>query len=589
VYRARLDERRNELAGHERRHIRIGNIRLLLGLAAAVIAWQSFVSDGVSALWLAAPVTLFAALVLWHERILRSHALARRAVDFYERGLARIEDRWAGTGETGERFLDTSHPYSGDLDLFGKGSLFELLSQARTAGGEETLAGWLLAPAAPEEILKRQEAIRELRGYVDLRERMFVLGEDVRRRVHTEELVRWAESPAMLPGRIWFAAVLLTAGNGIAALAWYWSGLASFLFLTLATTAAFGFWLRRRVLNVLHRVDHPAGELAWVTAALSLLEESNFRAPLLVRLHSTLLEEGRSPSRQIAKLNRIVEWILSRDNPLVRVLGPPLLCGTHLAFAAERWRAHSGPHVRRWFDVLSEMEALLSLSGYAFEHPADPFAEFETQTMLEGERMGHPLLAQADCVANSVSLGATPGLLVVSGSNMSGKSTYLRTIGVNTVLAMAGAPVRARRFRLSPLSVGATIRITDSLQGGTSRFYAEIKRLRRIVDLTESGAVLFLLDELLNGTNSRDRRVGGEAVLRELLDRGGIGLITTHDLALTAIGEALAPRAANVHFEDHLENGKLRFDYTVRPGVVEKSNALELMRSIGLDVGDSGS
>ncbi len=574
-----------QLELQERWHIRIGNIRLFLGLAAAVIAWQAFMSGALSPLWLGAPVALFVPLALWHERILRARTMARRAVQFYERGLARIDDRWAGTGEPGERFRDSAHPYSDDLDLFGKGSLFELLCQARTAGGEEKLASWLLAPAAPETIPDRQQAIHELRDFLDLRERMFVVGEDVRRRVHTAELVSWAESPPRLPpASLWIVAASLAALNAISALAWFSSGVAAPLLASFLVSASFGFWLRRRVIAVLHEVDHAAGELAWVTEVLRLIERSSFRAPLLARLHKALHEEGHTPSRQIASLNRIAEWILSRDNPLVRVVGPPLLYGTQLAFAAERWRAHSGPHVRGWLDVLSEMEALLSFGGYAFEHPGDPFAELAQQTMMEGDQMGHPLLAQADCVANSVSLGGDPSLLVVSGSNMSGKSTYLRTIGVNTVLAMAGAPVRARSFRLSPVFVGATIRVTDSLQGGTSRFYAEITRLRKIVDLTGQGAVLFLLDELLNGTNSRDRRVGAEAVLRELLDRGAIGLITTHDLALTAIGEALAPRAANIHFEDHLEDGKLRFDYRVRPGVVEKSNALELMRSIGLAI-----
>jgi DNA mismatch repair ATPase MutS len=176
-------------------------------------------------------------------------------------------------------------------------------------------------------------------------------------------------------------------------------------------------------------------------------------------------------------------------------------------------------------------------------------------------------------------------VLIVSGSNMSGKSTLLRTVGINTVLALAGAPIRARRLRLTPLQVGASIRIQDSLQAGASRFYAEITRLRQIVELTEGELpVLFLLDEILHGTNSHDRRIGAEGVVRGLIERGAIGLITTHDLALARIAEELAPRAANVHFEDHLEEGKMTFDYRLRPGVVERSNALELMRSVGLEV-----
>jgi DNA mismatch repair ATPase MutS len=242
--------------------------------------------------------------------------------------------------------------------------------------------------------------------------------------------------------------------------------------------------------------------------------------------------------------------------------------------------------VRGWIAAVGEIGALSSLAGYAYEHPDNSFPEFSDQGLcFEGEGLGHPLIAGDRMVRNDVRLGEDLRVLVVSGSNMSGKSTLLRTIGANTVLAMAGAPVCARRLRLSPFVVGATIRITDSLQAGSSRFYVEITRLRQLMDLTRGPRpLLFLLDELLHGTNSNDRRIGGEAVVRSLVERGAAGLLTTHDLALAHIAETLAPRAANVHFEDHLEDGKISFDYKMRPGVVEKSNALGLMRSIGLDV-----
>jgi DNA mismatch repair ATPase MutS len=188
-------------------------------------------------------------------------------------------------------------------------------------------------------------------------------------------------------------------------------------------------------------------------------------------------------------------------------------------------------------------------------------------------------------VRNDVVLGGAQQLFIVSGSNMSGKSTLLRTVGINAVLAQAGAPVRARRLRLSPLRVGVSIRILDSLQEGSSRFYAEITRLRQIVDLAgDDRPLLFLLDEILHGTNSHDRRIGAEAVVRGLVDRGALGLVTTHDLALTRMTEGLGARARNVHFEDHLEDGEIRFDYELREGVVEKSNAIALMRAVGLEV-----
>jgi DNA mismatch repair ATPase MutS len=228
------------------------------------------------------------------------------------------------------------------------------------------------------------------------------------------------------------------------------------------------------------------------------------------------------------------------------------------------------------------------LAGYAYEHPADPFPELVPEDegpVFEGQEMGHPLLPESSFIRNSVGLGQTLRVYVVSGSNMSGKSTLLRTVGINLVMALAGAPVRARALRLSPLALGATLRVQDSLRDGSSRFYAEVSRLRQLSDMAKAEPpLLFLLDEIFHGTNSHDRLIGAEAVIRSLVDAGAIGLVTTHDLALAKAADALGERARNVHFADEIVDGKLHFDYRMHPGVVQKSNALELMRSVGLEV-----
>jgi DNA mismatch repair ATPase MutS len=258
----------------------------------------------------------------------------------------------------------------------------------------------------------------------------------------------------------------------------------------------------------------------------------------------------------------------------------------HFAYAIEGWRARSGADVARWIDVVGEMEALAALAGYAYERPDEPFpAIVDEGPRVEAAELGHPLIPRAKCMRNDIALGGELRLLVVSGSNMSGKSTMLRTVGINVVLALAGAPVRARTMTVSPLQVGATLRIQDSLAEGASRFYAEITRLKQLVDLSRAQPpLLFLLDEILAGTNSHDRRIGAEAVVRGLIDRGAIGLVTTHDLALAEVAEALAPRARNVHFEDRMVDGKLEFDYRMRDGVVQHSNAIALMRAVGLEI-----
>jgi DNA mismatch repair ATPase MutS len=309
---------------------------------------------------------------------------------------------------------------------------------------------------------------------------------------------------------------------------------------------------------------------------LARIEREAFVSPLLARLRGELNTSGDPASHRIAKLNRLVEFIDSRDNFFVRLLEPVVLWTPQLVFAAEAWRARSGAYVPRWVAATGEIEALASLAGYAFEHPESPFPELlEGGPVFEGIALAHPLLVSG--VPNDVRLDVDQALLLISGSNMSGKSTLLRAVGVNAVLALAGAPVRAGSLRISLLNTGASMRVNDSLQEGSSRFYAEIVRLRHVLDLPRP--TLFLLDELLHGTNSHDRLIGSEGIVRALLARGAIGLVTTHDLALASI-----PGARNMHFEDRIEEGKMIFGYKLREGVVEHSNALDLMRAVGLDV-----
>jgi DNA mismatch repair ATPase MutS len=337
-------------------------------------------------------------------------------------------------------------------------------------------------------------------------------------------------------------------------------------------------------------VEKPGQDLELLAAVLERFEREWFQAPPVARLRDTLRSGAIPPSVAVRRLSRLVALLDSRRNQLFAPFAYLLLWGTQLGFAVEAWRARHGAAVGRWIDAVGTLEALCSLAGHAFENPADPFPEIleGTRAHLEAEGLAHPLLPPATAVRNDVVVGtgnAIPQVLLVSGSNMSGKSTLLRAVGINAVLALAGAPVRARRLRLTALSLGATLRIQDSLQEGTSRFFAEVQRLSDLVKLARGERpLLFLLDEILHGTNSHDRRLGAEGIVRGLLARGAVGLVTTHDLALAAIAEELGPAAANVHFEDRLEGGKLTFDYTLRPGVVRRSNALELMRSVGLEV-----
>lgn len=586
-YKRRFDDRERRVSENEAIHIRLGNARLLLACVAAGIAWESFRRHALSPWWLIVPAVAFVLIAAYHSRILRAQELARRATSFYRDGLARIEDRWAGHGQTGERFADPHHVYAADLDLFGRGSLFELLSTARIRMGEETLAKWLLSPSAVEQIEERHGAIGELRGEIDLREDLAVLGEDSRVGVYSEALLQWAEAPCrMKPEWLQTAAPVLAIAMVAAAVVWWSADTATPFLLIIVTEGIISYRLRHAMEEVLHRSDQAFRDLDLLSGVLARIEQHPFRTSRLQTLVRELQSSEMSGSRAIARLRTIIQLSDSRDNVFIRVLNVPLLYSVQVAFAAERWKRAHGRVVRSWLQVVGEIEALLSLATYSYEHPDDPFPEFiEGIACLDATEMGHPLVPAGMCVRNTIHLADGTRVLLVSGSNMSGKSTLLRTVGINCVLAMAGAPVRARHLRLTPLQVGASIRVNDSLQDGSSRFYAEITRIRKIIDLAGGEpSLLFLMDELLQGTNSNDRLIGAAGVVQALLKRGAIGLVSTHDLALVAIGNSLDGQLHNVHFQEEFEDGTMHFDYRLREGVVTKSNGLALMRSIGLDV-----
>ena len=602
IYSQLLDKRRLDLAARDQQHRVFGYLQLA-AVVSALAAVGLALFHKVSIFWVFAPAAAFATLFIIHERLLRVSERRRHSIRYFERALDRLEGKWAGQGEAGDRFLDPAHPYARDLDLFGKGSLFELLSTARTQVGVETLAEWLLHPADPDTVRSRQLAVDDLRSQVDWREELAVVADEARSVVHATALAAWGEAAPLLASRrlrvLTTALALLGVPGLVAFLAYslYMLGLVhlsermailsrDFFVLVLFINGTFLFKQRRRVDLVVAAAEEAAHELKLLSEVLLRIERQSFRAPLLIALRASLDVEGEPISKRLKRLSRLIDHLDDREHLLIRLIEPFLLWTLRWATLVEEWRRHSGPAVRRWLASTGEIEALCSLASHAFEHPADPFPEFRSESpWLEAEAIGHPLLDENRVVRNDVRIGRALRLLVVSGSNMSGKSTLLRTLGVNTVLAQAGAPVRAKRLMLSPLAVGASIRIIDSLQGGISRFYAEILRIRQILDLTGGPLpVLFLVDEFLHGTNSHDRRIGAEALARGLVDRGAVGLITTHDLALADIVEVLGPQAANVHFEDHLDDGHMTFDYRMRPGIVRKSNAIELMRSVGLEI-----
>jgi hypothetical protein len=588
VYREREADRRHRAELLGRRARALAHARLLAFAVGAAALWLA-IDRRIPWVWPPLALLGFAALVVLHDRARGLLRRASRAAAFYADGLARLELRFAGRGRPGEHHRDSEHPYADHLDLFGTGSLYELLSRAKTRAGERLLARWLREPAEPAEIRARQQSVRELTPRLDLREELAILGPELSDASDPDALDRFGAAPPRLGARDprrWLAALLAPFALATLSLALFTElGFAPFLGVALLE-AAVALPLRPHVRAVQHELGSALEKLTLLSELLRRLEREHPAAPRLRELRERLHAQGRPPSLEIRSLRRRVELLDARRNQLFAPLTPLLLWSTQLAFSIEAWRARAGPRLAGWLETVGELEALLDLAAHAYEHPKDVFPEIvERGPLYEARALGHPLLTEQLCVRNDLSLGPDCALQVVSGSNMSGKSTWLRAVGTNAVLALAGAPVRAAELRISPLALGATLRIEDSLQDGRSRFFAEILGLRRIVERTRGPLpVLFLLDEVLAGTNSHDRRIGAAAVVRGLLATGAIGLVTTHDLALCEIVDALAPRARNVHFADDLREGEIEFDYRLRDGVVQRSNALALMRAVGLDV-----
>jgi hypothetical protein len=588
-YRKRLDRWQSEHSRNELLHRRLGNARLASGLLLVAVAAISLGAGRISPWWLLLPIVALTVLVVIHDRVDRALRKAARGIAYYERALARLEDRWIGAGNQGERFRDPGHVFADDLDLFGRGSLFELLSTARTRMGERVLAGWLLTPGEPAEVAARQESIKELRPGVDLREEIALMGDDLRAALDDQRLGVWGTEPAVLffPGARWVALVLAIAAVVTASTVLLeWTSLVPFLFVVLAELI-FMMATNRATGQVAESVGTPAHELRLIALLLERLEREPFSSPALAAMRSRLLVDGTPATRQIQRLVRLVDRLDWARNLFFRLPAAALVWMPQFAIAIEKWRSRYGPHVAEWVAAIGEFEAMSSLACFAYERHDAVFPELadSSERFYDAAGLTHPLIPAAEAIANDVKLGVDIRLWIISGSNMSGKSTLLRAVGLSVVLAWAGAPVTAGRLRLSRLRLGASMRTSDSVTDHRSRFYAEISRLKDVVDLARSGQpLLFLLDELLSGTNSHDRRLGAQALLLGLVERGAIGLATTHDLALAEIAEQLNGRAINVHFEDHLEGREIRFDYHLRPGVVAKGNALELMRAVGLDV-----
>lgn len=585
-YQARIDQlesARNDAIHERERFLKYGAI---LCIVSAVLLYLSLSSHFLPVWSVAFPlvpaIVAFAGMGRFKRRIKDSTCL----LGFYHRGLDRVRHEWMGKGDDGLDLEMPNHLCARDIDLFGDGSMFELLCEVGTPAGREALAKWLQSPARPEEVISRQQSVRCLRERIDLREKLVLMREGEARDYSWNELREWLEaSPAKFPRWAPLIAFLLPIVMGLAGVCW-WGGIlqpadAAWLIAAVAATeAVLALSLRTRVQSVLTGLLLPYRKVDSLRRMCALVIDTRLESPQLIDLQRRL----RGSPELIAGLQRRVYLLELRRNDWICGLLLLLLWTTQWAIRIDQWRRRHGQELVEWIIALGEFEALMSVAVYAYENPEDPNPNFDSEGQLfEAAAMGHPLMDARTCVRNDVRLGGEIRFLLVTGSNMSGKSTLLRAVGLNAMLASLGAPVRAARLRLSQLQVCASIRIEDSLLDGVSRFYAEVQRLKTMLDCAASDhSVLFLIDELFGGTNSADRRIAAEAVIRSLVNRQAIGLVTSHDLALSEIGEMNELRGANVHFTDSPISDGLSFDYRIRQGKLDHGNALKIIKLVGL-------
>jgi len=491
-----------------------------------------------------------------------------------------------------------------DLDLFGRASLFHLVSLAHTPRGIAMLRDWILEPATPQEIVDRQASVRELAPLFELREELVLRGYALSGSLAgPEDFIQWAEGPRYYQRRPWvkWTSRVLPA-IGLAAVVGWFTGLISpdvggiaFL-VVLVLNILFAVSLTGSVHDIFASITTRSGEMGHYLALFDLLASLPNRSPRLEAIRQQAVQAEHGAVHQLRRLDvimRLAGLRLSALSLLYFALQVTVAWDFHVLVLLERWQQRCGRLVRHWFDALGELEALSSLACLAFDNPQWCFPQVDPALpkTVRATALGHPLLSDAVRVANDVEVGPAGTVLLVTGSNMSGKSTLLRALGVNALLAEAGGPVCAASLHLPPLTVTTSMRIHDSLEDGVSFFMAELKRLKSIVDQATAYAprpdrtLLYLLDEILQGTNSVERHAAVSRVLAHLVREGAIGAVSTHDLALAQAPD-LAGCCRAVHFRETLHGPgserQMTFDYRLRPGVATTTNALKLLEMVGL-------
>jgi hypothetical protein len=587
---------------HSKIASRISALRMVVFLTGLVAV---FWLPGAYPLWtLVVPAVIFPAfvmLVLYHKRVSKKVERYSGLERLNTEAIARMNRDWSKLPNKGVPGADVVPDLAVDLDLVGNASLYRLLGSANTPSGKTTLLNWLFTFAAPEEILKRQSAVQNLSAELDFRQELELRGVLMNKVPDTDSFLAWAAGPRWLLETGWLRflsrllpvlliLILLTVSILSPA---YRPVFVTLAMLCVVVNMALTFKYSPAIHRIFMKVSAFEREFGSYSDILKLLSEKRFDASKLEDLQGELTKDSVSAHRQMGKLDRILQLAELRFSGMLYF---PVqfftLWDFHALFLLERWQERCGPFCERWLDVVGEMEALSALASLKHDNPGWVFPEVlrDGSPTISVEAMGHPLMLPVKCVTNDLEIGPPGNFILVTGSNMSGKSTLLRSLGLNIVLAQAGGPVFARKMLLPPVVLGTSFRVQDSLEKGVSFFMAELKRIKEIIDLSEAvnptpRTLLFLLDEILLGTNSFERQVAVREVLLNLLEANAMGLISTHDLSLAQISQFEGKHKA-VHFSESIGEGQdgmaLHFDYQLREGISPTVNALKLLEIVGI-------
>jgi len=572
----------------QRRYNQLSTARLSIFLATFALVWGLYRIN--SPVALAAGViglVSFAVVLRKHQKTARERDLYRALAEINKDEISLLSLHFSRT-ETGESFAVKNHAYCNDLDIFGPHSLFRLLNRAHTRTGMQTLADWLLGPADPIELAVRQLAITELTPLLDWRQELEAVARLEKQIAEpTDFLHHWlqaGENESILRWKNLRWLPILTIAGIISA----FLGLIPWIVVVLLL-GFHGFILGKLNPSVKEYAEQSQGivdTLKAFSVLLEKIENHSFTSAKLRQLQSQL-KSSATASKSIQELASVTENLNFRLNPyFMLAIGLPTLWDLQWMTKLEAWKRSHRHHLNSWLNVLGEFETLSSLAGFAYANPSYPFAEISPNDFhLKATQAGHPMILAEKRVSNDFEMNKVGQTAIITGSNMSGKSTFLRTLGINTVLALSGSVVCAESFSCSIVRIFTGMRTQDSLEENTSSFYAELKRLQTLLQLAKSAGipVFYFLDEILKGTNSADRHRGAEALIKQLHLLNSSGFVSTHDLELGQM-ETQHDYIANYSFNSTFSEGKLHFDYHLQPGICREFNATALMRQIGIEI-----